>query len=116
MSYICCTPGCGNVLNPQGPINMMVSHNQGSFILDLDLDDNAMLLEQSLTAIKDAMPPDYDEQTIQLKTDEHISGSLNEFTVHDFQINLSEKSSRAKPEGTLTICCKKCRNCCHYDY
>jgi len=116
MAYICCTPGCGNTLNPQGPISMLVYHDEGFFNLGIELDDNANLKGDSLASLKAAMPIAYDPQELQLNTADEIAGALDGFTIRDFKLTIPGRQSATRPQGMLTICCKKCGKCCKYTY
>ncbi len=116
MAYICCSPGCGNALYPQGPINMLVYHDEGFFNIGVELDENAKLKDDSLVSLKAAMPRTYDSQELQLNTSDEIAGAPDGFTIRDFKLTIPGRHSAATPQGMLTICCKKCGKCCKYPY
>src|ERR1700739_3980192 len=86
MSYICCTPGCGNILTPQGPINMFVSHPDGSFDFNFHLDNRGRIVDSSVRNLLQAVREG--DKIVSIVTSGEIDGTLDKFKSLNYSLKL----------------------------
>lgn len=114
MKYLCCTPSCGNILEPQGPIFMMISYEQGSTPWLAELNDDATVVKPQLENIIQVLPDNIFQFDIAFN--HPFVGKEALFHIEKYTVSLSPGRDSAQSSTKLRICCHKCKKCCDYNY
>jgi len=113
-AFICCKPGCGNILYPSGPIVTLVSHEEINSNLSLSMNEEGGLDAGSLDLVQQLIGPINEPKNLTLKLEDTLPGSKSHFDVHKFDLELTPQAGTIKAVQSIPLRCNVCGSYCTY--